>query len=165
MRDKLACVNHIIDGHNLIAHIPGLSLGMPDDEERLIQLLNRYGERQRGKLEVFFDGAPVGQAGVRNTGRVWAYFVPQSQTADDAIRMRLEKHGKSAHSWKVVSSDRSVLASARELHAEVLKAEDFAKQLLQVLRASPPGSTPDQPLSPAEVDEWLRIFNQRKSIK
>ena len=61
-------MNYIIDGHNLIAKIEGLSLSMPDDEQRLIELLNRYGELRRHKLEVYFDGAPVGQAGIRNYG-------------------------------------------------------------------------------------------------
>ena len=53
-------MNYLIDGHNLIAKIPGLSLSMPDDEERLVELLNRFGQHSRGKLEVFFDGAPPG---------------------------------------------------------------------------------------------------------
>lgn len=160
-------MNCIIDGHNLIAQIPGMSLVMLDDEERLIQLLNRYGEQQRGKLEVYFDGAPIGQAGERNYGRVRAHFVPQSQTADEAIRRRLLKLGKSARSWIVISSDRSIQSAAREMHAKVQKAEDFAGQLLEALRGHPEdtANVVEPPLSPAEVDEWMAIFKQRKSTK
>jgi uncharacterized protein len=160
-------MNYIIDGHNLIAHIPGLSLEMLDDEEQLIQLLNQYGEKQRGKLEVYFDGAPIGQAGERSFGRVRAYFVPQINTADEAIRVRLVRLGRSARDWKVVSSDRSVQAAAREVLAGVLKAEDFASQLLQALKGKQDDSENniDQPLSPAEVDEWLAFFKQRKPTK
>jgi len=138
---------------------------MHDDEQRLIQLLNHYGVQQRGKLEVYFDGAPVGQAGEQSYGLVRAFFVSQNLTADEAIRIRLANLDKSARNWTVVSSDRSIQVAAREVHAGVLKAEDFTRQLLQVIHASPTGSALDQPLSPAEVDEWLRIFNQRKSIK
>ena len=173
----------MIDGHNLIAQIHGLSLGMPDDEEQLVQLLNHYGGTQRGKqlshrasgplseragrLEVYFDGAPAEQAGKRNLGRVLAFFVVESSTADEAIKRRLDRLGKSAGGWTVVSSDRSVQAAAREVHAKVIKSEDFARQLVLLAQTSTGEERPagNQPLSPGEVDEWLKLFKQRKSTK
>ena len=165
-------MNYIIDGHNLISKIPGLSLSMLDDEQRLIALLNRYGQLSRHKIEVYFDGAPVGQAGVRNFGKVQAHFVPLSQTADDAIRKRLARLERSARNWVVVSSDRSVQSAAHAAHAQVMSAEDFA-ELLQtsLLRASlhaPTGNVEtsrDKPLSEAEVNEWLTIFKERRKQK
>jgi predicted RNA-binding protein with PIN domain len=173
--DKLASVNFIIDGHNLIAQIPGMSLSMVDDEERLIKLLNQYAKLHKGRplsnragrLEVYFDGAPIGEAGERNYGRVQAHFVTVTQTADEAIRNRLAKLGKSARNWKVVSSDRSIQAAAREMHASVLNSQDFTRLLLEALRTNSEDSDSElnQPLSPAEVEEWLEIFKQRKSIK
>jgi predicted RNA-binding protein with PIN domain len=165
-RDKLASVNAIIDGHNLIAKIKGLSLGMPDDEERLIELLNQSATRP-GMLEVYFDGAPAGQAGVRTFGRVRAHFVPASTSADEAIRARLRKLGKSAPNWVVVTSDQSVQAAAREAHARIMKSEEYAN-LLQVSlrgRALSAESKPGQTLSQAEVEEWLAIFKAGKKPK
>ncbi len=175
-------MNYIIDGHNLIAHIPGLDLGMIDDEDRLIAYLLRFGEQtgdkshsgragrprsvQAGKLEVYFDKAPAGQAGLHNYGRVRAYFVREGSTADEAIRKRLDKLGKQARNWVVVTSDRSVQAAAREMHAGVVSSEEFSRQLVA---SQQPGleksNNSDQPLSPAEVDEWLMLFKQRKSTK
>ena len=32
-------MHYLIDGHNLIARVPGLSLADPDDEVKLLQLL------------------------------------------------------------------------------------------------------------------------------
>ncbi len=156
-------MNYIIDGHNLIAKIPGLSLSMPDDEARLIELLNRFGQERRHKLEVYFDGAPPGLAGVRNYGRVRAHFVPASQSADEAIHRRLRRLGKSAASWVVVTSDRDVQAAAREAHAKVLPAEDFSRQVQTTLQArlAIPNDAVDQPLSEEEVSEWLAIFKAR----
>ncbi len=183
-------MNYIIDGHNLIAHIPGLSLGMPDDEEQLIELLDRFGGHERGRplsgragrprsgrtgkpllsqagrIEVYFDGAPIDQAGGHNYGRVQAYFVPSNSTADAAIRKRLARLGKSARNWVVITSDRSVQAAAREMHAGVMPADEFSLRLRQILRGDPEEtSSPDKPLSPDEVDEWLTLFKQRKSTK
>ena len=156
-------MNYIIDGHNLIAKIPGLSLSMPDDEARLIELLNRFGQERRHKLEVYFDGAQPGQAGVRNYGRVRAHFVPASQSADEAIRRRLRRLGKSAASWVVVTSDRDVQAAAREAHAQVARAEDFSPQVQTTLQArlATANDAADQPLSEEEVSEWLAIFKAR----
>ncbi len=157
-------MNYIIDGHNLIAKIPGLSLSMPDDEQRLIELLNRYDQESRHKLEVYFDGALPGQAGVRNYGRVRAHFVPASQTADEAIRRRLERLGKSTANWVVVSSDREVQTAAREVHAKVLRAEEFSRLLQTSLQAriASARNTKDRPLSEDEVSEWLAIFKARR---
>lgn len=155
--------NYIIDGHNLIAKIPGLSLSMPDDEQRLIELLNRYGEESRHKLEVYFDGAPPGQSGVRNYGRVRAHFVPVSQSADEAIRRRLVRLGRSAANWVVVTSDRAVQSAAREVHAKVLRAKDFSR-LVQTdfqVRHSAGNDASDQPLREDEVSEWLAIYKAR----
>ena len=153
-------MNYIIDGHNLISKIPGLSLSMPDDEQRLIELLIRLGKQGRHKLEVYFDRASIGQAGEHNYGRVRAHFVPQSQLADDAIRRRLSTLGRSAKTWVVVSSDRAVQAAAREAHAGVMSAEDFSNLLQASLQAgsAPPVRTADEPLTEAEVREWLAIF-------
>jgi predicted RNA-binding protein with PIN domain len=166
-RDTLANMNYLIDGHNLIAHIPNLDLSMPDDEEQLIAMLSRYGEYERGKFEVYFDGAPVGQAGRSSRGRVLAYFVPESTTADEAIKKRLIRLGKSARSWTVVTSDHAVQAAAREMHAQVTKSEDFSRLLLPTVYIAPGvgQDSSDQPLSPDEVEEWIKLFKQGKSTK
>jgi hypothetical protein len=157
-------VNYIIDGHNLIAHIPGLELSMPDDEERLVELLRRFGRGTPHKLEVYFDGAPVGQAGVRDFGQVKAHFVRQGQTADEAIRRRLAKLGRSSASWVIVSSDRAVQAAGHEAHAQTLRSEDFAGLLQATLegRLASEHSSFEQPLSEGEVNEWLRIFREQR---
>jgi predicted RNA-binding protein with PIN domain len=153
-------MNYIIDGHNLISQFPGLSLSMPDDEQRLVELLILFCQPGKHRVEVYFDRAPVGQAGVSNHGRVRSHFVYQHSSADDAIRKRLGALGKSAKNWAVVSSDRSVQAAGREAHSHVLRAGDFASLLLASLQPGrlSPTTASDAPLSEAEVMEWLAIF-------
>jgi predicted RNA-binding protein with PIN domain len=155
-------VNYIIDGHNLIAHIQGLDLSMPDDEERLVALLQRYGRGTLHKLEVYFDGAPAGQAGIHSFGNVRAHFVARGLTADEAIRRRLARLGRSAANWVVVSSDRAVQIAGREARARTMRAEDFAGLIEAALqgRLASAHESSDQPLTEAEVNEWLRIFKE-----
>ena len=159
-REGLVKMNYLIDGHNLIAHFPGLSLGMPDDEQALIELLARFSQTGRKRLEVFFDGAPAGQAGERSFGQVRAHFVPYTSTADEAIRSALHHLRGASRAWVVVSSDRSVQAAAHEAHAQVMRAQDFAdllqaSLLLEAGREAPPD---EAPLSDEEVRQWLELF-------
>jgi hypothetical protein len=163
---------YLIDGHNLIPKIPGLSLRQIDDELRLIELLQVYARVKRCAIEVFFDDAPPGLAGARSYGTVRAHFSPLASSADAAIRSRLAKSGKNTQGLHVVSSDRQVLAEARARGAALITAETFADQLLAAQNAPspvqpsnrrgarPPAETPG--LSAAEVDEWLKVFQNKK---
>jgi predicted RNA-binding protein with PIN domain len=151
---------YLIDGHNLIPKL-GLRLDSIDDETELLSILQEFCRLEQRQVEVFFDGAPPAQAGTRKQGAVIAHFVRLGTTADDAIRNRLKKLGKSAKNWTVVSSDRQVQANARAVHAEVTSSDSFAGMLKQA-RNSTPKPNSDRKITPQEVDEWLKIFERRK---
>jgi hypothetical protein len=153
---------YLIDGHNLIPKL-GLRLDAIDDEMELVAILQEFCRMESRQVEVFFDGAPTAQAGTRRLGAVTAHFVRQGTTADDAIRNRLKRLGKSAKNWTVVSSDRQVQTEARAAHAETISSDSFAGMLKQTRNNSKPNS--DQTLSPKEVDDWLKLFEQRNHNK
>ena len=153
---------YLIDGHNLIPKL-GLRLDSVDDEMELVALLQEFCRLEHRQVEVFFDGAPAHQSGPRKLGSVTAHFVRLGTTADDAIRSRLKRLGKSAKNWIVVSSDRQVQADARTAHADVISSDSFAAMLKQVRPATKASS--ERTLSPQEIDEWLKIFEQRGNKK
>jgi uncharacterized protein len=154
---------YLIDGHNLIPKIRGMSLRAIDDEEQLIELLQAFQRVMRTKVEVFFDNAPAGQARTKRYGNVTAHFVRQGQPADEAILQRLHRLGNDARNWCVVSSDRHVQTQAHALQAQVLSSDDFSLRLEETLREAPPGPAGSQgKLGEAEVEEWLKIFKSRK---
>lgn len=158
---------YLIDGHNLIPKVPGLSLRAVDDEQQLIERLQLFCQQKRTEVHVYFDKAPPGMAGTRRHGRLTAHFVREGRTADEAIEDRLRKLGRAARNWTVVSSDGRVQAAAREAHAQVLSSEDFARQLNDLLssKGGEAGSREDLSLGPDEVEEWLRIFQGRRKRK
>lgn len=147
---------YLIDGHNLIPKL-GLRLDSMDDEMELAAILQEFCRLERRQAEVYFDGAPAPQAGTRKLGTVTAHFVPLGTTADDAIRRRLRRMGKSAKNWSVVSSDRQVQADARAAGADVIPSEAFARQLKKA-RETAPKTAEERKLSKQEVEDWLMLF-------
>lgn len=152
----------IIDGHNLIPRIPGINLSDPDDEEQLIRVLQDYCRLRRKTAEVFFDRAPAGWAGVRQHGLVKAHFVREGTTADDAIIAYLKKLGKRAKNVTLVSSDRQVVAAARAVHAQVMKAEAFAAEWAQLTKEEPGLDPREQPPSEEDIRAWEQLFRRKR---
>lgn len=155
---------YLIDGHNLIPKIPGLSLKDIDDEMELLKVVQEFCRKQRKRAEVFFDNAPPGNARTRSLGLVTARFVRQGKTADTAIRERLEQLGREARNWSVVSSDLAVQASARAAQAGIISSENFARAMLQTLEQElgDQGANPNVALSEDELDDWLDLFGSKR---
>ncbi len=148
---------YLIDGHNLIPHLPDLDLAMPDDEIALVERLQSFSAQTRKKVEVYFDKAPAGMAQTRKFGRVTAIFIRQGGTADRAISARLRELGRTARNWTVVSSDGWVQSQARAAGASVRSAAEFAAQLETSRKGEGTGSG-ERAMTDAEVEEWLRLF-------
>jgi len=139
-------MQYIIDGHNLIPHVRGLSLRDLDDEQALIEALTPFLRATSSRALVFFDRAAPGQEGKRNFGLVQAVFVPASQSADAAIENHIQKLGASARNLTLVSSDRRVQAAGRARHMPILSSSE--------------DPDPEPHLSPEEIASWEELFTQ-----
>jgi hypothetical protein len=152
----------MIDGHNLIPYIPGLSLASIDDEIRLVELLQIYSRLKRKDIEVYFDGAPASRAGMRRFGTIKAHFIRAGKTADEAIINRLRQLGKAARNTTVVSSDRRVRSEATGLRASIISSAEFAQELITATqRGEKEPPDPETGAYRVDVDEWLRIFREK----
>jgi predicted RNA-binding protein with PIN domain len=153
-------MSYIIDGHNLIPKISGMSLDQLDDETHLIQLLMRFCQKERARVIVFFDRAAPGQQRRSTHGAVSVVFVSNQFTADDAIHAYLVAHRREARNFIVVSSDHQVQRDARNLHARILPAEKFADQITSSMVPTQKIGGEAEPglLSPEEVAEWEILF-------
>jgi uncharacterized protein len=153
----------LIDGHNLIAHMPDIRLDDPDDEARLVMRLRAYNARTRKKITVIFDhGLPGGWSRELSTGPVEVVFAGSHTDADRVLieRIRAEKNPPGL---LVVSSDGEVRSAVAARGARVMSAEKFVTELF----ATPPprAMTADVQLSPGEVDEWMQLFKMRRKHK
>lgn len=153
----------IIDGHNLIPHIPGVALTDPDDEEKLIQIIQEYCRTKRITAEIYFDGAPTGFAGKEQFGKIRAHFIRKGITADEAIMAHLKQLGKRARNVRVVSSDRQVQQAARASHASVISSASFSKEWQKLVEETPEFDPRNRLLSEEEVADWERLFRRGHS--
>jgi predicted RNA-binding protein with PIN domain len=149
---------YLIDGHNLIGRMPGMSLQDPDDEAALLVRLRAFCSREATTATVYFDGAVLSTMKDPPRGGVTARYVARPQSADSAIRHRLERIGREAPNWVVVTSDAAVAEAARRCRARVMSSEAFARRLAGVGRPSAAAEKPDGPSDPAEIARWEAAF-------
>jgi hypothetical protein len=157
-------MNYLIDGHNLIARTPGLSLADPDDEAKLVGLLRRWTAADpRRKVIVIFDaGLPAGEDKRLSGGGVKAIFAPNNTTADRLLQRRIADVRDPA-AYIVVSSDAAILAAAARRRVPAQRSEAFAAAMMADRTFSggekPPAERPEPPaMAPDELQEWLALF-------
>ena len=151
---------YLIDGHNLIGKLSGISLDEMDDEQALIEVLQEFCQRAGKQAEVYFDASGSGHGHARAHGRVTARYVRSGETADQAIARHLKRLGNKAANWTVVSSDNQVQTAARRARARVIGSDEFSRQLSS---GGEGAVDTDRKLSDDEVDDWLEMFGGEDS--
>src|SRR3990172_8337759 len=112
-----ASMPYLIEGNNLIGRMPGISLADPDDEAQLLARMRTFCTRERTTATVYFDGAIIATMKEPAQAGGTPRFVAPPQTADMAIRRHLERLGRQAPNWTVVTSDAAVAEAARRSRA------------------------------------------------
>ena len=147
---------YLIDGHNLIPRVRGLSLDQLDDETRLVDMLEAYFRRIRKKAVVYFDRGQPGLVPTLKRGFVTAHFIRPPLIADQAIRGQLRKLGGSSKNYTVVSSDNKVIACAQRLGARTLSNSEFADLLAEAGK----NRKQQKPGAQVDTDYWLGVFGE-----
>jgi predicted RNA-binding protein with PIN domain len=161
-------MHYLIDGHNLIAQLPDISLEDPYDEAKLVlQLRSWMAAGRNRRITVIFDGGlPGGEWRQLSNSRLKAIFATESSTADALLRRRvLQVKDVGAHT--LVSSDREVLSAAKSRRMPFMTAEQFAHGLVEFRQRhtnkkdaaeAMAASEKEQTISHEEVAEWLQLF-------
>lgn len=152
---------YLIDGHNLIGQSPGLSLGDPDDEQRLIERLRAYLVRVNKKGTVIFDKGLPGGARRWSNNVLEVRFAPHPKQADELILARLQAE-QNPRGLIVVSADREVGEAAKRAGARVLKSADFAREMLDKPESDKRASAKEGGLSPEEAALWEEEFKRKR---
>ena len=159
---------YLIDGHNLIGQLPDLSLTEEHDEVKLFYKLVSFTARTKKRVTVVFDrGLPGGKSTLSNS-MIEVIFAPQGGSADGIMKQRISAV-RDPGQWIVVSNDHAVLDVAQMRGMRIMRCAEFAP----LLQPPPPpkisarekhkqGETIDVHVPKAEVDEWLRLFEEAK---
>jgi len=153
-------MHYLIDGHNLIAKLPDISLSDPDDEVRLILRLRQWtAVSPKRRVTVYFDGGIPGGQNVRlSTPQVQVVFATAGKTAD-ALLIRHVKKVKNPPEFTLVTSDQAIIKTAVIRKMKYLRSETFAEYLAETGAARQTPVEPEDPrLSQAEIEEWLELF-------
>jgi predicted RNA-binding protein with PIN domain len=147
---------YLIDGHNLIGALPGLTLTDPEDERKLVEVLEEFGRSTRRKSVAYFDRGRPGMGPLSRSGRmVKAHFIPEPLRADDAI-LDFLRGRKDARHFTVVSSDSEVRSRARRAGAKVISSEQFAREVQRALKMRRKEKPPEEP---EDIQHWLDLFD------
>ncbi len=151
---------YLIDGHNLIPHVPGISLDDPNDETHLVLRLRSWAAKdQRRKIQLIFDGGlPGGKAPQLSNNQVKVRFAPPGKIADD-ILIRQINRAKNSSEYTLVSSDQIIIAAAKARHMPRLTSKQFVNLMAEDKRVAPKPKKSEKPQSSEdELDEWLTLF-------
>ncbi len=151
-------MNYLIDGHNLIARMPDLSLEDPDDEAKLARRLQMWAAaRRKRRVMVIFDrGVVAGKSAQLSNNQVQVYFAPTGVSADSLLVRHINRVQNPAEHI-LVSSDRAIIAAAEARGMRTVFAEVFVAQMAEERQPPPPPPT-EPSLSEAEIAEWLELF-------
>jgi len=161
MASPVGRMPYLIDGHNLIGRMHGLSLEDPDDEAKLLLRLRAFCAREGSTAAVYFDGAIVGSRPQPPQSGVTAHFVAPPETADGAIARQLKRLGRQTPNWTVVSSDAAVASEARRRGARVESSESFARRLTPSAASPTEPEKPPAPSGPDEIADWEALFRRK----
>src|SRR5687768_975828 len=107
-------MRYLVDGHNLIAHLPDIDLADPDDEVKLVLKLRQFAARSKKKITVVFDGGlPGGISHELSTSNVSVKFASAAGMSADRIMLNTIYKTKNPNLLTVVSSDREIAGQAK----------------------------------------------------
>ncbi len=153
---------YLIDGHNLIGQMPGLSLEDPHDEAKLVMIVRQFCLRERRKATIIFDGGlPGGRSSLSNSIVTVIFASDRHTTGDDLLLNRIRDE-RNPNGLILVTSDQRVANAARQRRITVKPSAEFARLLL---KTNQKGKTAvgekKEGLQADEVAEWEALFSQK----
>lgn len=155
-------LHYILDGYNIIHAIPSLKKTLVHDaesaREMLIHSAGQFCITKKIRCTIVFDGiAPDNlRKGPIHAPVHVVYSSPQ--TADAKIKQLIEQ-SKSRSLLVIISSDREILRFAQVCSCQRHTSAHFARLLADTDDIVTEKS--NAPLTPSQIDEWLKIFGEK----
>jgi predicted RNA-binding protein with PIN domain len=154
--------HYIIDGYNVIHAVPSLKKTLLHDahtsRELLIHSVAQLTHTKKFRCTIVFDGMDV-DAQPKQSPHAPVHVVFSSPLSADARIKQMIEHSKSRTQLVIITSDREILNFAKVCSCQTHTSKHFAN----LLAGSDDTVTEksDAPLSPSQIDEWLKIFGEK----
>jgi predicted RNA-binding protein with PIN domain len=157
---------YLIDGNNLIGHIPDLSLGDRESRFLLVSRLRRFQKIKNTRVILVFDGPPQEGLGTyHNSVSPFSIAHPEPGESADSLIEEFIREQTDLRRFFVVSSDREIRYFARKHGAKSIDCAAFYLELKGILRESREEAElqkNDEPPTPLEVRQWDDVFRTKK---
>ena len=155
--------HYIVDGYNLIHAIPSLKKLLMHDafqaREQLAHLVSRLTFKRKFRCTIVFDGVKPPEPRPSPTHSPVHIIFSSPLSADAKIKSMIEQ-SKNRSQLVVISSDREILDFAKVCSAETHTSKHFSNLLFE---EPDKGEEKDAgTLSKSQVDEWMKIFGEKK---
>ncbi len=153
---------YLIDGYNLIGAWHSVQLRDPEKEKKMILFLQRS-LRSEDSVTLYFDGRRMFDTlgGREAYGAVSVVYTPTGVSADAVIQHVMGSY-KQKKSVQIVSSDREIQKTARELRLTCIPSDVFMKVLYAGFHGDDADVKPDA-MSSQEFSYWESCF-QKKAV-
>lgn len=154
--------HYIIDGYNVIHAIPSLKRTMVQDaqsaRELLIHSVSQLTLQKKMRSTLVFDGESPRMTGNQSVHAPVHVIYSFPLSADAKIKSMIE-HSKYRSQLVIISSDREIMEFAKVCSCQTHTSKYFAN----LLSGSSDDITEksDNPLTPSQIDEWLKIFGEK----
>ena len=157
---------YLIDGNNLIGHMPDLSLKNRVDRYRLISRLLNFQRVKKTRIILVFDGPPDENfAPDKFQGIPFSVRFPAMDENADMVIQEIISQETDLRQFFVVSTDREIRRFASASGAKSLKCEEFLRELKAARREHRENAEMEKQEefpSPLEVKHWTEIFRIKK---
>ncbi len=155
--------HYIVDGYNVIHAIPTLKKLLAHDgsqaREQLAFLVSRLTYRRKFRCTIVFDGAKPHEAHPPQSQSPVHIVFSAPLSADAKIKSMIE-NSKNRTLLVIISSDREILDYAKVCSCSTYTSKDFSNLLFD---EPDKGEEKDSvALSRGQIDEWLKIFGEKK---
>jgi len=157
---------YLIDGNNLIGHIPNLSLADRQSRFQLVSQLDRLQKIKNTRVIVVFDGPPEEGlvTGSADHGLLSVVYPERGKNADNIIE-EIIRQQTDLRRFFVVSSDREIRYFTRKLGAKSLSCAEFHRILkgaLREFRKDEELQKDEEAPTPLEIRQWNDVFRKKQ---
>lgn len=157
---------YLIDGNNFIGHAFPYNLKDPQSKYLLVSNLLIFLHHKKTRILLVFDGSPdLNLTGEMFHKKKFSIIFPTfGQNADEIIKEIISKQ-TDLRRFFVVSSDREIKSFAKAKGATPLGCKEFNRELKTILKEHKKSLETKKKatsLSPLEVNQWLKIFKNKK---